>query len=247
VKSCLYEGVVEHSRSGLRAHRFSYRLYMVYVDLAELPHLFDRFWLWSARRFAPAWLRRADYIGDPAISLANAVRNLVFARTGRRPAGPIRLLTHLRYFGHCFNPVSFYYVFDERDERIETVVAEITNTPWKERHAYVLPVEDARMQWNFAKQFHVSPFMPMAQNYVWKLGSPNETLQVWMENHEQDRCVFTAGMRLHRVEISSGSLARALCRWPLMTVKVVAAIYWQALRLAVKRVPFVPHPTDAAQ
>jgi DUF1365 family protein len=247
VKSCLYEGIVEHSRNGPRAHRFSYRLYMVYVDLAELPHLFDRFWLWSARRFAPAWLRRADYIGDPAIPLADAVRDLVFARTGRRPAGPIRLLTHLRYFGHCFNPVSFYYVFDERDERIETVVAEITNTPWKERHAYVLPAADGRMQWKFAKQFHVSPFMPMAQHYIWKLGSPDETLQVWMENHEQDRCVFTAGMRLHRVAISSGSLARALCRWPLMTVKVVTAIYWQALRLAVKRVPFVPHPTDAAQ
>lgn len=248
MKSCLYEGVVEHTRSAPRAHRFSYRLYMVYVDLAEVPQLFDGFWLWSARKFAPAWLRREDYLGDPARPLADAVRDLVLTRTGRRPTGPIRLLTHLRYFGHCFNPVSFYYVFDARDEGVETVVAEITNTPWKERHAYVLPVgDDGRMQWEFAKQFHVSPFMPMAQHYAWKLAPPDATLQVWMENHEEDRCVFTAGMRLRRVPISSASLARALCRWPLMTVKVVAAIYWQALRLASKRVPFVPHPTDATR
>ena len=99
-------------------------------------------------------------------------------RTGARPAGPIRLLTHLRYFGYSFNPVSFYYVFDATDTRVETIVAEITNTPWKERHAYVLPVAGAARaggrawRFSFEKQFHVSPFMPMDMRYDWRFGAP---------------------------------------------------------------------------
>lgn len=245
MKSCLYEGVVWHARTAPRAHAFRYRVFMAYLDLAELPTVFDRYWCWSVRRPALAWFRRADYLGDERVPLDRAVRDLVQARTGRRPGGPIRMLAHLRYFGHCFNPVTFYYVFDADDTRVETLVAEITNTPWRERHAYVLPARpDGTLAWNFAKEFHVSPFMPIAQHYDWCFGVPSTTLDVRMENHEAER-VFSAGMHLFRVPITAPALARALLRWPAMTVRVIAGIYWQALRLKLKGVPFFSHPATA--
>ena len=139
MQSCLYNGWVRHRRFAPRAHAFRYRLFMAYLDLTELDHVFRGRWFWSTRRPALAWFRRADYLGNPSVPLDQAVRDAVERDTGMRPRGPIRLLTHLRYFGHGFNPVSFYYCFDPADTRVETIVAEITNTPWAERHAYVLP------------------------------------------------------------------------------------------------------------
>jgi hypothetical protein len=138
MKSCLYVGHIQHRRHAPRTNHFRYRIYMTLLDLDELPTLFDRFWLWSAKRPALAWFHRRDFHGDANRSLAEAVRDTVAQHTGTRPTGPIRLLTHLRYFGFNFNPVSFYYVYDATDTHVETILAEITNTPWKQRHCYVL-------------------------------------------------------------------------------------------------------------
>ena len=246
--SCLYTGLIRHRRFGPRRNAFRYRLFFVYVDLAELPQLFDRFWLWSARRPALAWFRRADFLGDPSVPLDTAVRDRVAEITGTRPTGPIRLLTHIRYFGYNFNPVSFYYVFDAAGERLESIVAEITNTPWDERHAYVLRVADAErvgqqvMRWQFDKAFHVSPFLPMDMRYDWRFSSPAETLQVHMENWRDGASQFDATLTLRREPITHRSLTRALLGFPLVTVKVSAMIYWQALRLLLKRTPFFAHP-----
>jgi len=247
MRSSLYSGWVRHRRCVPSEHSFQYRLFMMYLDLAELPQLFDRYWLWSARRWAPAWFRRADYHGDAARPLDEAVRDLVHERTGTRPLGPIRLLTHLRYFGYCFNPVSFYYCFDREDREVETIVAEITNTPWHERHAYVLPVSQAELEgsswrFRFAKQFHISPFLPMDMAYDWRLSPPADRLQVHMQNWRDERAAFTATLNLTRRELSGPALARALLAFPVMTGQVTAAIYWQALRLALKRTPFFSHP-----
>jgi len=175
------------------------------------------------------------------------VRDLVTMRTGARPTGPIRLLTHLRFFGYSFNPVSFYYCFDEADSRVETIVAEITNTPWKERHAYVLPVtssEPSEVAWRFRfeKQFHVSPFMPMDMRYDWRFSAPGNGLYVHMENWRDGRSAFDATLSLKREEIGSASLARALTGFPLITTQVTSLIYWQALKLWWKGTPFVAHP-----
>jgi DUF1365 family protein len=251
VRSAIYSGWVKHRRRGPVPHKFHYRLFMLYLDLAELPKVFDRFWFWSARSPALACFRRSDYLRDPDgdenLCLDATVRKLVLLRTGRNARGPIRLLTHLRYFGHCFNPVSFYYCFDERAEHVEFIVAEITNTPWKERHAYVLPIEPTQSDapaWNFdfGKSFHVSPFMPMDVSYRWNFSDPGERLLVHMQNFREQCQMFEATLALERQPISSCSLAAALVRFPLMTMKVVAAIHWQALRLWLKRVPVFTHP-----
>lgn len=244
--SALYSGWVSHRRVAPTRNAFRYRLFMVWLDLAELDTVFAGRWLWSTRRRAPAWLKRSDYLGPHDRPLDVAVRDLVEARTGRRPAGAVRMLTHLRYFGHCFNPVTFYYCYGA-DETLETVVAEITNTPWGERHAYVLPFADGRADgahrvFEFGKRFHVSPFLPMDMDYEWRFAPPGERLHVHMVNARGGLRVFDATLALERRAIGGLSLAGALAAYPLMTVKVVALIHWQALKLWFKRTPFHVHP-----
>jgi DUF1365 family protein len=231
-------------------HHFSYRLFMMYLDLDELPEVFRGRWFWSVRRPALARFRREDHFGDPGQPLDESVRELVERETGSAPEGPIRMLTHLRYFGHVFNPVSFYYCFDRNDQFVETIVAEVNNTPWGERHCYVLPQSMNRGSGSHAryhpdKVFHVSPFMEMDVDYDWRFNQPGERLTVHMENARQGEKVFDATLNLARREISAGSLARVLVLFPMVTVKVVAGIYWQALRLWLKSVPVHDHPGKA--
>ncbi len=252
LRSGLYFGTIRHRRFAPSRNEFRYRIFMSYLDLAELPSVFDRYWLWSARRPALAWFRRADFHGDASKPLDVAVRDLIEARTGKRPRGPIRLLTHLRFFGYSQNPVSFYYVFDEQDARLETIVAEITNTPWGERHAYVLPLASAQREgaqvwrFGFSKEFHVSPFMPMDMHYDWRFSAPGAALDVHMENWRDGKAQFDATLHLKREPLTSANLARALIAVPFVTMKVVALIYWQALKLILKRTPFHTHPAKIA-
>lgn len=249
--SGVYEGWVRHRRHAPRAHAFRYRIAMLLIDLSEADALFAGRWLWSRDRRNLAEFRRSDFLGDPAIPLDAAVRDRVEADTGHRPAGPIRMLAHLRYAGHVFNPVTFYYCYAADGATLDTVVAEITNTPWKERHAYVLPVADAERRggawaWAFDKRFHVSPFMPMARRYGWRFTAPAQALRVHMDVFDGPRREFDATLVLERRAWSPASLARVLWRYPLTTLHVVWAIHWQALRLWLKRVPVHDHPGKAS-
>ena len=252
MNSCLYEGSVRHRRRGEVSGEFRHRLFMVYLDLDELPECLDGRWLWSARRPAAAWFRRRDYLGDPAVPLTDAVRELVQQRTGDRPTGPIRLLTHLRYFGCCFNPVSFYYCYDPAGEHVVAVVAEVTNTPWGERHAYVMGVQSPTdhastrlMRACFQKELHVSPLMGMDHVYDWRLTEPSERLTVHIDSRGSDaESVFDATLSLARRELNRGQMARALARYPFHTATILARIYTHALRMRLRGAAYFPHPTD---
>ncbi len=251
MNSALYFGDVRHRRVEAPAGDFHYRLFMLWLDLDELDVVFRGRWLWSTRRFALARFRRADYFGDPARPLADAVRDRVAAELGRRPVGPVRMLTHLRCFGFIFNPVTFYYCFAADGETVEAVVADITNTPWNERHAYVVRVPDGsgrplQVEAKFRKEFHVSPFLPMDYDYHWSFRLAGEALVVHMENRRGEQRWFDATLTMERRAIDGRSLAVALARHPFITAKVIGAIYWQALKLWFKRAKFHPHPRAVA-
>jgi uncharacterized protein len=253
MNSCLYEGSVRHRRMGEVKDEFHYPLFMAYLDLSELPWCFDGTWLWSVRRPALAQFRRSDYLGDPSIPLSHAVRELVKERTGMTVEGPIRLLTHLRYFGKSFNPVSFYYCFDAPGDQVKAVVADVTNTPWGERHAYVMAVDSAAdhgtvksMQARFAKQLHVSPLMGMDHVYDWRLTEPGKQLLVHIESHRTDgESVFDATLSLERRELTPSALRGALLRYPFLTARILARIYTHALRLKLRGAHYFPHPGKA--
>ncbi len=242
--SCIYEGTIRHRRLQ-PLHEFRHRLALWYVDLDELPELLGGRLLESspgALRF-----RRPDYHGDPQMPLTEAVRNTVAEQTGSRPLGPIRLLTQLRSFGHCFNPVSFYYCLSAGADRVQAILAEVTNTPWGERHAYVLAGSregSPLMVSSVDKAMHVSPFMAMDLSYTARATAPGQTLSVHMESSRAGTRVFDATLSLSRRELTPDSARRLTARYPAATVRVLALIYAQALRLKLAGAGVHPHPGE---
>lgn len=235
--SSIYVGRVSHARFAPKPHAFTLALYMLYVDLDELDTL-PRSWLFGVDARRPLSFRRSDYLSK------DAVRAEVERAVGVSTTGPIRLLTQVRSFGYVFNPVTFYYCFDESDQ-LRAVVAEITNTPWGERHRYVLAADRHGAKDRFQKRFHVSPFFPMEQDYEWSFTSPGDTVSVQMNNHQSGRSVFSAHLSLERRPFSTRELMRIAARLPLMSWKVHAAIYVHAFALWWKGAPFHSHPALA--
>ncbi len=271
MNSCLYLGSVRHRRFAPVSNEFTYSVFFAYLDLDELETVFAGRWLWSTTRAAVARFRREDHFGEQNEPLADSVRRLVEQQTGVRPLGPIRMLTQLRVFGYLMNPVAFFYCFNESGTQVESVVAEVTNTPWGERHCYVL--DHATLAGNGSntrKEFHVSPFMEMNMEYAWAVGEPGETLSMSIDESYvpsypsasgslpasssavvsdmgQPSRHFDVSMHLERRPISGPDLAKTLLRHPFMTGKIAAAIYWQAVKLWWKGCPFVPHPNQTSE
>jgi uncharacterized protein len=267
-RSAVYLGDIRHRRHLPREHAFAYPTAMLLLDLDELPEALDGHRGWGVERRAPLSIRRVDHHGDPTVPLADAIRDTVARQTGRRPTGPVRLLTKPRILGRAFNPVTFAYCFAPDGRTLQAVLAEVTNTPWGERHAYVVDVRDAesspgtsgdrtaedgpssagartspeQFTWGIDKAFHVSPFMAMDHRYRWRLGVPGERLFVHLESHRAGERVFDATLTLRRRPLDAAGLRAFVRRQPLGTLADVARIYGHALALAVKRVPHFPHP-----
>lgn len=285
VRSAVYRGWVRHRRFVPKPHKFRYPIFMFSLDLDELPKLFSQGWLRQLNRLKMVTFRRQDYFYEspkeqaqgslPIQTAGRAIKSAVVRavtdyytvhQLGDIEISRVSLVTHLRYFGFIFNPVSFYYCFDE-DGKVLAILSEITNTPWGERHSYILPctntdlnsdcavkqtvetkrVGDHKYQFEFEKAFHVSPFNPMNMQYRWVFSELAQSVVVHMDSlvrgSEQGHAVtkhFDATVRMQRVPIEQAG--RLFVSMPAMTLQVVMGIYWQAFRLFVKRTPFYDHP-----
>lgn len=244
MESCIYRGHVLHAR-GEPSHRFQYSTSWVYLDLNEVEELARSSWLFSTRRFSLASFRRADHFGDPNASMSDAVRELVERVSGDRPAGPIRVLTQLRQLGFYFSPLNVFYCFSAAGSP-HAMVAEVSNTPWNERHCYVLwdgnRVGGTDDQYAHPKSFHVSPFMGMDTEYRWKIGVPDDSLAISISCAREGKPIFFAGMQLEKVPLSNVQLAINLLRRPVAAASILGAIYYQAFRLWMKKCQYFPHP-----
>jgi uncharacterized protein len=227
-ESAVYQGHVRHRRFAVRNHQFRYPLTMAYIDLDELPNLLNGRLI--KQRPGLVRFRHSDYLGE------DQVRATVERELGEAPEGPIRLLTHLRTLGHCFNPVSFYYCFAPDGHTLHSIVAEVTNTPWGERHEYVLAAANRTVNaGHFDKALHVSPFMPMDQRYTWRASAPGKTLSVHIESEQDGERAFDATLSLTRKPLGYRGLARP-------TLRLLALIYGHGFALKLKGVPIQPHP-----
>jgi len=248
MKSALYFGEVSHNRKSPKKHDLKYQVYMAHLFLEEIDQVFKKRWFWSVNRSNLGSFVRSDYHRSEVDDLSNAVRETMSEQLDRVCTGPVSIITHLRTFGYCFNPVSFYFLWNQDKTQPVALMAEITNTPWGKRYAKCFEWKrgnkDARSDHEFDKEFHVSPFIGMDVEYDWRFRQPTENFQADMLLRENGELFFTAHLKMKRRPIDGKNLAWALIRFPLMTLNVTRAIYWNALLLRLKGCPFFSHPRN---
>jgi hypothetical protein len=247
LNSRLFQGWIRHRRYLPKKHHFRYPIFMSWIDLDELDEVMALSPFWSLERFNLVSFYRSDYLGEAGQDLSDAVKNRIKEHTGESFTGRICLLTHLRFLGFCFNPVSFYFCYPEGTESPRYILAEINNTPWNERFCYVLDTRDSPIQkdkwaFEFDKAFHVSPFMPMEQHYRWQFSLHEANLIIHMQLQQDNESCFDATLQLKAQELSRSVMRTMPLRYPFLTLSVVVSIYWQALRLWLKGIPFYGHP-----
>ena len=289
----VFEGWVTHERYQPKSHYLRYKLFYLLLDLDQLDSLNSISPWWSTQSLNLVQFRRNDYLPSASQTksihdtdaLKQAVIDVIFKATQKRFEGKVFLLTNLRYWGYCFNPVSYYFCYDN-NHKLAYIVDEVTNTPWKERHQYVhechQQADDVEpkpsshiddkpahtVQFKFNKDFHVSPFMPMAMHYQTTYRLKQRKVLIHMElfesmlkfipetnkteqhktepqpSNQKPKAVFYATMNLSGQPLTS-SIANGLpFRFPLQCSKIIVAIYWQALQLWLKKIPFFSHPNS---
>ena len=222
---------------------------MLLIKVDELPQLLREFWQLGTSRWNWIRFKRGDYVGASDTTIEQGVKTKIgelLGRPGQIVEGDVFLLGHLRYFGFYFSPLNLYYL--RQEGHFKYMLAEVSNTPWNEKHYYLIDMDNVQPH---AKAFHVSPFNPMEQKYHWRLLPPdsgNKRCVVQITSHasgDQPEKVMDATLNLVRRPLNKKELRRVLLRTPMQTVSIVAGIYWQAIRLFVKRTPFYPHPGKA--
>jgi DUF1365 family protein len=244
IDSGLFVGTLRHRRFTPVAHAFTYPLFMALLDVDRLPELMRVSRVTSYNRWNWASFHDRDHLGDPARALRDRLAVDATRHGIDLPDGRIFLLTHLRYLGYGFNPVSFFYCFDAA-ERLQAVLAEVSNT-FGGSHNYWLRPEPASRTFRAAaaKSLYVSPFMPVDLDYAFAFTPPARRLIAHMETVKAGSVCFDATLSLDRRPWSALEIRRALVRYPAMTADVVAGIHWQALKLWWKGVPLVPRVTS---
>jgi hypothetical protein len=241
----IYQGQVTHHRLQPKRHAFTYPIFMTYVDLEQLAAIEQKFW--SIERWNIARFRHQDFGDGSKTPLTQQVQQFIFQETQQPYQGKVFLLCHWRYFGILLNPIALYYCFDAQGVELQYVIAEVTNTPWLQRHRYLLhPQKKSAALYSFSdKALHVSPFMPMDLHYHFDYQIPQQQLTFNMRVHNDTECVFTAQLDLEKTAMNSRELDQFILRYPWMTLKVIVSIYWQALKIKSKGLRFFPHPSKA--
>lgn len=246
LQSHLMLGWVRHRRVKPRAHSFKYPVFMSWIDLDELDSMLEKSKLWSKERFNLVSFYRKDFLGTSENKLEDAVKHRIKQQTGNEFNGRICLLTNLRYLGFAFNSVSFYFCYPQDADQPRYILAEITNTPWNERHCYVLDTETSpqksHFSFTFDKVFHVSPFMPMQCRYDWYFKLKPGHLTIHMALQQAQQHYFDATLRLKPQSLNHKTMISTPLKYPFMTLSVMFKIYWQAFRLWLKGIPFYDHP-----
>ena len=240
MNSSLYVGEISHQRFHPKRHRFSYPFFMWFINLDQVDRLPSLGRWFSTRRWALSRFCRSDYLGDPNQPLADSIRQKMSAMTGHPVSGPVYGLMNLRTLGIYFSPVNFYYGYSHTGE-FTHFLAEVSNIPWNERHQYAHYVADGRLSPTHTKAFHVSPFNPLDQYYRWRIHPPGKQIGIELQVHDPRGHIFSANLSLSHHQLSLGSVKRQLLRKPVMTAFIVGGIYWQALRLYLKGVPYIPY------
>ncbi|MDP5032436.1 MAG: DUF1365 domain-containing protein [Paraglaciecola sp.] len=238
----IYSGQVMHARFIPKQHRFSYRINLFWLDLTKLEETVSALSWFSTKKFAPIQFRRSDFLGDPERLLQDCVIEKMSELAGKPLAGKVYLLSPMRTFGLYFSPVNFYYLQDQSGY-YSHLLAEVSNTPWNERHCYLVDLSEQK---DSQKVFHVSPFNPIDMQYKWKIEQPAEYLKLSLACHRETKH-FVANINLSRKELNSHNLKRVVINIPFMTLKTVVGIYWQALKLFIKGMPIYSHPAQGKQ
>ncbi|RJG48136.1 DUF1365 domain-containing protein [Motilimonas pumila] len=237
--SCIYTGVVRHRRFAVAKHEFSYKMFLLALDLDELPALQQASRWFKVNRFAPLSFRCSDYLTGKASLTRQDIWEKVSQLGGAPLDGKVIFIGQMRCFGIYFSPINMYYCYKNDDELVY-LLAEVSNTPWNQRHYYLIDIENQPVS---DKDFHVSPFMDLAMKYHWRIKAPGKQLSLHIENHN-DTKVFDASLNMQRTALNNDNLRRSILSIPAMTVKTVCGIYWQALKLYLKKVPYIAPPEE---